>query len=115
MPTKKPRIAVLLEPETYETVRQLAAVNSVSVSRFVGEIIEGLSEPFGVMLEFHRKIDEMDVQTRRGLLEGFKFANDFMDQAFANALASEGFELGPGAGRKQQRDKPPSCNTGAKT
>jgi len=114
MPTTKPRITVLLEPDTYETVRQLAAVNSVSVSRFIGEIIEGLSEPFGVMLELHRHIDGLADDVRRDLAEGFNFANKLIADAFLDGARPGALAHGAGAGERGD-DSPPSSNTGAKT
>ena len=95
MATTKPRINVTLEPHRYALFKRLAALQGVSMSSLIGELLEAVAEPMErvcVVLEAAAKAPE---ELRTGLREAVDKAEASI---MPNALSTlEQFDLFLGA------------------
>jgi predicted DNA-binding protein len=71
MPTEKPRLSVMLEPQTYETLTRLARVQGRSAGAIIREVLEGVEAP---------------LQRVAALLEAVEAQRESVDEAGKQAL-----------------------------
>lgn len=72
MPTKKPRIAVTLDPNIYETVKRLGELQGVSGGRVIAELLETIHPPLMrtvALLEAARDAPRQVTEGLRGTIE----------------------------------------------
>lgn len=115
MPTKVPRVAVLLDSTAYEAVRYLALASGKSMSRIVGEVVEAVAPVLSRTADVLQVAKRAQEDQRQGLLEVARAAHERLAPLEGAGLAlAEEHLFGPleraaGAGDAPKRAAAPAA------
>jgi hypothetical protein len=103
MPTKQRRVQVMLEPEHFATVRDLAKATRLSMSRICADVIEEAApimlRSLAMLRDAARLTEEAKVQLRRDLTREERVLHRAQGQAFGALAAAEAAIAKAGRGR----------------
>lgn len=76
MPTKKKRVAVMLNDRAYEAVSKLAAVEGCSMSKLIAKLVEPNADSLNILAEELERLKNAPDEARTGFYDAVSGALD---------------------------------------